>query len=96
MITELVSGCDVRDPPCDSEGLVGDFGSAVRDRELVFAEQRVALPSKDGVITETAEDGVTERQEKHLQHKQCAMTTMKRKNKFSAYRRFTTHIVITA
>lgn len=60
----------MRDTPSDSEGLVGDFGSAVGDRELIFAEQCVALPSKDGVITETAEDGVTERQEKHLQHKQ--------------------------
>lgn len=65
------------DPPCDSEGLIGDFGTAVRDRKLVFAEQGVALPSKDGVITETAEDGVTERQEKHLQYKQCAMTMTK-------------------
>lgn len=59
----------MRDPPCDSKGLVGDFGPTVRDGELVFAEQCVALPSKDGVITKTAEDGVTERQEKHLQHK---------------------------
>lgn len=67
---ELVSVCNVSDRPCDSKGLVGDFGSTVRDRELVFAWQCVALPSKDRVITETAEDGVTERQKKHLQHKQ--------------------------
>ncbi len=67
---ELVSVCDVRGLPGDSEGLVGDFGSTVGDRELVFAEEGVAFPSKDGVIAETAEDGVTERQEKHLQHKQ--------------------------
>lgn len=71
------SGCDVRGSPCDCKGLVGDFGSAVWDRELVFAEQGVTLPSKDGVITETAEDGVTERQEKHLQHKHT-VTTMRR------------------
>lgn len=73
IITELVRCSDAKDPPCDSEGLVGDFGSTVGDRELVFAGQGVALPSKDGVIAEAAEDGVTERKEKHLQHKQCAV-----------------------
>lgn len=66
----------MRDPPCDSEGLVGDFGSAVRHWELIFAEECVALPSKDGVITETAQDGVTERQKKHLQHKWWSITTV--------------------
>lgn len=58
---------DVRDPPCDSKGLVGYFRPTVRNRELVFTEQCVTLPSKDGVITKTAEDGVTERKEKDLQ-----------------------------
>lgn len=94
--SEPVIVFNTRGPPCDSEGLVGDFGSAVGDRELVFAEECVTFPSKDGVITETAEDGVTERQEKHLQHKQETMTTMKRKDKISAYLKFTGHVVLRA
>ena len=71
----------MRDPPCDSKGLVGDLGATVRNRELVFAQQCVTLPSKDGVITETAEYGVTVRQKKHLQHKEqrsITITTIKR------------------
>lgn len=60
----------MRDRPCDSKGLVGDFGSTVRDRKLVFARECVTIPRKDRVIAETAEDDVTERQKKHLQHKQ--------------------------
>lgn len=59
-------GGAVRDPPCDSKGLIRDSGSRVRNGKLVFAEQGVALPGKDGVITETAEDGVAEGKEKHL------------------------------
>lgn len=70
-----MSDVDVKDPPCDGEGLVGDFGPTVRDRELVFAGERITLPGKDGVVAETAQDGVTERQEKNLQHRQCAMST---------------------
>lgn len=65
-----MSGCEMRDPPCDSKGLVEDSGSTIGNRELVFAEKCVTLPRKDGIITETAEDGVAERQEKHLQCKQ--------------------------
>lgn len=65
----------MKDPPCDGEGLVGDFGPTVRDRELIFAEERITLPGKDGVVAETTQDGVTERQEKNLQHRQCAMST---------------------
>jgi len=79
-----VRGCDVRDLPCNSKGLVGDIGSTVRNWELVFAEKCVALPRKDGVITETAEDGVAERQEEHLQQKQqCVVikTQLKSNNK---------------
>lgn len=62
-----MSGCEMRDPPCDSEGLVEDSGSTIGNRELIFAEKCVTLPRKDGIITETAEDGVAERQEKYLQ-----------------------------
>lgn len=75
IIRKFVTDGDASDLPCDSKSLVGDFWSAVRDRELVFAEECVALPSKDGVITETAQDCVTEWQKKHLQHKQYAMST---------------------
>jgi hypothetical protein len=42
-------------------------GSLIRNRQLVFAEQRVTLPGKDGVIVETAEDGVPQRKKEHLE-----------------------------
>ena len=53
--------------PRDSEGLVVDTRALLRDRQLVLTGERLALPRKDGVIAETAEDGVAQGQEKHLQ-----------------------------
>lgn len=44
--------------------------STVRNRELVLVEQCVTLPRKDGVIAEAAQNGVVQRQEKHLKYKQ--------------------------
>lgn len=60
----------MRNAPCDSKGFVGDFGSRVRDGELILAEECVTLPSKDGVIAETTQDSITEWQKQHLQHKE--------------------------
>lgn len=57
------------DPPCDGKGLVKDPGSGVGNGELVPAEQGVALPRKDGVVTETAEDGVAEGEEENLKRR---------------------------
>ena len=69
----------MRDPPCDSEGFIRDSGSTISNRKLVFAEKGVALPRKDGAIIETAEDGVAERKEKHLQHKYQEHCKLKKK-----------------
>lgn len=56
------------DPPCDGEGLVVDPGALLGHRQLVFTEQSVALPGKDGVVTEAAEDGVALGEEEHPLH----------------------------
>jgi len=41
-------------------------GFARRGGELELAGERIRLPGKYGVITETCDDGVTQWQEKHL------------------------------
>jgi len=52
--------------PRDSEGLVGDARALLGDQQLVLTGERVALPRKDGVVAEAAEDGVAEGEEEHL------------------------------
>lgn len=67
----------MRDALCDSEGFVGDFGSRIRHRKLMFAHETVGIPREDGVISETTQHDVTERQEKHLQQEQSSYNGIK-------------------
>lgn len=62
----------VRDALCDSERFVGYFGSRIRHRKLMFADETVHLPGEDGVIGEAAQHDTIERQEKHLQQHQSS------------------------
>lgn len=43
----------------------------------MFADEAVGLPGEDGVISETSQHGVTERQEKRLQQKQSGYNSIK-------------------
>lgn len=67
----------MRDALCDSKGFEGDFGSRIGHRKLMFADETVSLPREDGVISETTQHGVTERQEKHLREEQSGYNSIK-------------------
>lgn len=67
----------MRDALCDSKGFVGDFGSRIRHRKLMFADETVGLPREDGVISETTQHDITERQKKHLQQEQSRHISIK-------------------
>lgn len=66
----------MRDPLCDSKGFVGDLGSRIRHRKLMFADEAVGLPREDGVIGEASQHGVTERQEKRLEREQSGFNSI--------------------